>query len=159
MTAIYINDAALREKLQHAAEQLQKPEQLTNALERVLVSQTLQNFQAQGRPKWAGLSPRTIENLRRQGVTNPMILQRTAGGLKDSVQGEHDAESASVMAGSGKSADYAAIHQFGGMAGRNRRVKIPARPYLPIGSDGALQPEAEDAVEAVATHFLDLLMT
>lgn len=26
---------------------------------------------------------------------------------------------------------YAAIHQFGGQAGRGRRVKLPARPYLP----------------------------
>ncbi len=25
---------------------------------------------------------------------------------------------------------YAAIHQFGGMAGRNRKVKIPPRPFL-----------------------------
>ena len=27
---------------------------------------------------------------------------------------------------------YAAIHQFGGKAGRNRKVKIPARPYLAV---------------------------
>jgi phage virion morphogenesis protein len=25
---------------------------------------------------------------------------------------------------------YARIHQLGGMAGRGRKVKIPARPYL-----------------------------
>jgi len=28
---------------------------------------------------------------------------------------------------------YAAIHQFGGDAGRNKKVKIPARPYLKLG--------------------------
>ena len=35
-----------------------------------------------------------------------------------------------VMVGTDK--EYAAIHQFGGMAGRNRKVKIPARPFLMI---------------------------
>lgn len=33
---------------------------------------------------------------------------------------------------------YAAIHQFGGRAGRGRRVRIPARPFLPIAADGRL---------------------
>jgi phage virion morphogenesis protein len=35
----------------------------------------------------------------------------------------------SVMVGSNKV--YAAIHQLGGMAGRGRKVELPARPYLP----------------------------
>ncbi|HEX22781.1 MAG TPA: phage virion morphogenesis protein [Chromatiales bacterium] len=30
--------------------------------------------------------------------------------------------------------DYSRIHQFGGMAGRGRLVKIPARPYLGISA-------------------------
>lgn len=32
----------------------------------------------------------------------------------------------------GSSRLYAAIHQFGGTAGRGRRVTIPARPFLPV---------------------------
>nr|WP_319491806.1 phage virion morphogenesis protein [uncultured Desulfobacter sp.] len=28
--------------------------------------------------------------------------------------------------------DYAAIHQFGGLAGRDRKAKIPARPHLGV---------------------------
>jgi phage gpG-like protein len=30
----------------------------------------------------------------------------------------------------GSSVPYAAIHEYGGSAGRNRSVQIPARPYL-----------------------------
>jgi len=30
---------------------------------------------------------------------------------------------------------YAAIHQFGGKAGRNKNVEIPARPYLKVGNE------------------------
>lgn len=35
----------------------------------------------------------------------------------------------------GTNVPYAAIHQFGGMAGRNRKVSIPARPFLGISAD------------------------
>ena len=35
-----------------------------------------------------------------------------------------------VVATMGSKVPYAAIHEFGGMAGRNRSVAIPARPYL-----------------------------
>ncbi|HNC51204.1 MAG TPA: phage virion morphogenesis protein [Accumulibacter sp.] len=40
---------------------------------------------------------------------------------------------------------YAAIQQFGGLAGKpdknGKRVSIPARPFLPIHEDGTLYPE------------------
>jgi len=33
----------------------------------------------------------------------------------------------------GSNKPYAAIHQFGGIAGRGRKVEIPARPFIGIG--------------------------
>lgn len=36
---------------------------------------------------------------------------------------------------------YAAIHQFGGMAGRGKKTKIEARPYMPINQKGEI-PES-----------------
>lgn len=36
---------------------------------------------------------------------------------------------------------YAAIQQFGGQAGRNHKVTIPARPFLPFHQDGSLYPD------------------
>ena len=32
----------------------------------------------------------------------------------------------------GSNLEYAAIHQLGGQAGRNKSVEIPARPYLKL---------------------------
>ena len=32
----------------------------------------------------------------------------------------------------GSNLDYAAIHQLGGQAGRNKKTEIPARPYLKL---------------------------
>jgi phage virion morphogenesis protein len=39
---------------------------------------------------------------------------------------------------------YAAIHQFGGMAGRGRKVKIPARPWLAVNSGTSLALAEQD---------------
>ncbi|WP_151780571.1 phage virion morphogenesis protein [Acinetobacter bereziniae] len=145
----------LQQKLAQIYSKLENKTQLTSTLERVLVSQTLQNFHSNGRPAWAGLSPVTLALYRKQGIVPQGILQRSPAGLRDSVQGDHDDESASVGAGSGKSKAYAAIHQFGGMAGRSQKVKIPARPYLPMDANGNLQSEAEDVIEYTASVFLE----
>ncbi len=40
----------------------------------------------------------------------------------------------------GNSMIYAAIHQFGGQAGKGKKVTIPARPFLPITQRGDLYP-------------------
>lgn len=149
-----ISDENVRQLLINAAQRMDDTTPLAASLERILVSQTLQNFHANGRPAWAGLSPVTLELYRKRGITPQGILQRSAGGLRDSVQGDHSKDSATVGAGSGQSKAYAAIHQWGGFAGRNRKVKIKPRPYLPMDSQGFLQPEAENAVEYTASHFL-----
>ena len=67
-------------------------------------------------------------------ATGGLTLTDT-GGLRGSIT--HN------VAGDGRSVDvgsnlvYAAIHQFGGKAGRNKSVTLPARPYLGIdGRDG-----------------------
>lgn len=140
-------------RLLQAAKKLKQTEVLTAQLERALVSQTLQNFHAQGRPKWAGLSPVTLAIYKKKGIHSSSILQ-VSGALRDSIQGDHDKDSVTIMAGSGSSAAYAAIHQFGGMAGRNHKVKIRPRPYLPINAQGFLQPEAVVTVDYIAGIFI-----
>ena len=50
-----------------------------------------------------------------------------SGRLKDSLSVIANGSYAEV----GTNAVYAAIHQFGGFAGRGRKVKMPARPFLP----------------------------
>lgn len=54
---------------------------------------------------------------------------------------------------------YAAIHQFGGMAGRGRKVKIEARPFLPMrrsseGSGYELEPKVQKSIlSLMRVHF------
>ena len=62
-----------------------------------------------------------------------------SGELRGSIK--YSASRTRLEIGSGKV--YSAINQFGGKAGRGRKVTIPARPYLGIG--------ATDRIEILAT--------
>ena len=53
-------------------------------------------------------------------------------------------------------AKYAAIHQFGGQAGRGHKVTIPARPFMPVKADGSLYPEEQRSLLTALEAFLTL---
>jgi len=53
-------------------------------------------------------------------------------------------------------AKYAAVHQFGGKAGRGKKVTIPARPFLPIYKNGTLYPkERTEILNAINAYLMD----
>lgn len=97
------------------------------------------NFEEEGRPAWLGLKyPNKSGN----------ILQGESGDLRSGITAESNNNQAIV----GSNKVYAAIHQFGGMAGRGRKVKIPARPFLQLTE----QDEA-DILEDVQDYWQKLL--
>ena len=53
--------------------------------------------------------------------------------------------------------EYAAIHQFGGKAGRNRKVSIPARPYLAMNTATGIDLADRDRrlIVEVLSRYLD----
>ena len=86
------------------------------------------------------------------------ILQDT-GVLRGSIRVYSDRDSVTIGAArvktkAGTPMQYAAIHQFGGMAGRGKKVRIPARPFIPVDRDGNLSPEAERGVLAAIYDHL-----
>lgn len=56
---------------------------------------------------------------------------QVTGPLASSVNTYYDEDSAII----GSNLAYAAIHQLGGQAGKNKKVTIPARPYLKLIGD------------------------
>lgn len=54
----------------------------------------------------------------------------------------------------GNSMGYAAIQQFGGKAGRNHKVTIPARPFLPVTIDGQLYPQEQQTILSELNQLL-----
>ena len=122
---------------------------LTPVMEEIgelIVSSVQENFNRGGRyskpgswrggnKKWKELAPSTIKERKRLGYYDKdtdscEILVRT-GELKDSIT--YDAGKDYVTVGTDKV--YAAIHQFGGKAGRKHAAKIPARPFLVVQDD------------------------
>lgn len=121
----------------------------------------LENFQKESAPdgtKWAPLSETTMMmglkknrgwkpgrgGLSARGkryLTGKRILWEK-GDLSGSIH--FQAGKDSVTIGSSGSIPYAAIHQMGGLAGRGKKVSIPARPYLAVNRGGGLDLAEED---------------
>lgn len=104
----------------------------------VLMDAVEQNFEEEGRPKWPVLSKTTIKLREKRGYWPGRILQMR-GELASSITSKYDKDSAVV----GTNKAYAAIHQFGGKAGRKKQIKIPARPYLKLSDDNIKEIEQE----------------
>lgn len=84
----------------------------------------VRNFEESGRPRgWKELSPVTLAKKKGGSI---LVGKGHAGGLMGSIHWE--VSNRSVMVGTDKV--YAAIHNFGGLAGKNKSVTIPGREYL-----------------------------
>jgi phage virion morphogenesis protein len=94
------------------------------------------NFLAGGRPNgWQALSPVTLAMKKGGSI---LITKGMGGGLLGSIHASPAADH--VLVGTDKV--YAAIHQFGGQAGRGQKVTIPARPFLMVQDED--WPEMKD---------------
>lgn len=137
MIDIEINNAqevtALLERL---AQSMAHRAPLMRSIAGTMESAVLQNFDVGGRPKWLGLKYR-------QGT--PLVDTEN---LIGSITSDYSNDMATV----GTNEPYAAIHQFGGKAGRGRKVEITARPFL------ALTPQDEtDILEDMQGYFQRLI--
>ncbi|PAF49600.1 phage virion morphogenesis protein [Helicobacter sp. 12S02232-10] len=101
---------------------------------------------------WKDRAPATkLKLLRERKLSQSDILQ-VSGHLRRSIGTK--TTSNSVILGTNVSKGYAAIHQFGGYAGKNKKVKIPARPYLPINDKGELPQVLEKQIEGFIWKYL-----
>lgn len=108
-----------------------------------LADEVEENFEQQGRPRWQALKN---PSEKRQGGR---ILQ-DSGQLAASISTRSNRNMAMV----GTNKVYGAIHQFGGQAGRGRKVTLVARPFLPVTASGELQAEAKTEVLATILRHL-----
>ena len=110
----------------------------------IMAHSTEENFKEEGRPdKWQKLAESTIKQRKKTGHYPGQILQVSTQ-LATSISTFYDDDSAVI----GSNLAYAAIHQCGGNAGKNKKVEIPARPYL------QLVDEDYDEILDVAEKYL-----
>lgn len=123
---IKINNKAVNEKLLELAKRGENLRPLMKNIAGIFTDSTEENFKNEGRPnKWTDLAEITKEKRKKKKKWPGQILQ-VSGLFASSVTTECDDNSAII----GSNQPYAAIHQLGGRAGKNKKVEIPARPYL-----------------------------
>lgn len=125
---IKIDNKAVNERLLELAKRGENLRPLMKNIAGIFAYSTEENFKEEGRPdKWVDLAESTKKQRTKKRKWPGQILQ-VEGQLATSINTEYDDNSAVI----GSNKDYAAIHQLGGQAGRNKSVKIPARPYLKL---------------------------
>lgn len=139
-----------------------------------MVERTKQRFDSQTAPDgtpWAPLSATTLglfagglgKSYRKkdgslnkrggQALAGKRILIGESGDLSRQIFSKADTSSMTIWA----SPVYAAMHQFGGITAANSMIpgkSIPARPFMPVDSDGNLDPTEQRLVLEALEEFL-----
>ena len=124
---IKIDNKEVESRLLDLAQRSENLRPLMKNIAGIFAYSTEENFKEEGRPKWENLKDSTIKQRTKNNQWPGMILQ-VSGQLASSVNTYYDNDSAVI----GSNLEYAAIHQLGGQAGRNKSVEIPTRPYLKL---------------------------
>ena len=136
---IKIDNKEVEQALLETARRAEDLRPLMKNIAGIMADSTEENFKEEGRPdKWQELAEATIKHRKKTGHYPGRILQ-VEGQLALSVTTQYDNDSAVI----GSNLDYAAIHQLGGNAGKNKKVVIPARPYLCLSDDEIMEITTE----------------
>ena len=118
-----------------------------------LADEVEENFEQEGRPRW-----KQSDRAKAEGKEKPKKGREAVPGKTLQLTGQLAASistrSNRNMAMVGTNKVYGAIHQFGGQAGRGRKVTLVARPFLPVTASGELQAEAKTEVLATVLRHL-----
>lgn len=128
---IEFDNKEVHEKLLNLAQKTENLRPLMKNIAGIFAYSTEENFKEEGRPdKWVDLAKSTKKQRTKKRKWLGQILQ-VEGKLAASINTYYDNDSAVI----GSNLEYAAIHQLGGQAGKNKSVEIPVRPYLLLTND------------------------
>ena len=146
MIEIKVDASDLERKLRGVVLGLQQPAELMEDLSEAMYSEVIKNFEMQGRPSWKKLSPVTLA--KKEGNRKLQEGGPNSEDLIGSFEARVDGHQAIVS----NAVTYAAIHNFGGKAGRGLKVDIPARPFMTIPARG------RQALADACAEFLESLV-
>ena len=135
-----LDDAAARRALTRLAGRAIDLEPAMDEIGAMLVASTLERFERGEDPDGQPWTP-SIRALEQGGQT---LVDTTR--LRGSITHEAARDSVTV----GTNVIYAAIHQFGGKAGRGKKVTIPERAFLGVNDD-----DAAEIGEILAEHLAE----
>lgn len=146
-TEFSFNDSALRRELRERLRRLEDTEPLLKSIGEEMLPRINERFKEERGPdgnSWAPLAARTIRARSKRHGNSPLTILRMRGHLAGSLNYQVSGDSLKIGTG-GEVEAYAAIHQFGGQAGKNHKVTIKARPYLGFADDDMAVIEEEVA--------------
>ena len=136
-----------QKRLNNLAKDFNDPKEILNEIGILTKNKSEESFEKQSSPfggRWKANAPATLIQKRGNKILTQSGLLRTSLTYKLGNQ--------SVTIGTNK--EYAPIHQFGGKAGRGKKVIIPARPFLPINDKGEIPKEfGEEVLEILEETF------
>lgn len=131
MIKISLNDIQAAQQLHNIARQLQQPRKLYGVLGETLKKIHAERFKQEVDPEgnnWQSLSPKTLTRKQKKGKSTKILRQ--GGYLSDKTAYNYNDQNVEF----GSDAKYARLHQFGGKAGRGKKVTIPKRPWLGVNA-------------------------
>ena len=140
---IKIDNKEIEKHLLKLADKTKSLRPLMKNIAGIFAYSTEENFKEQGKPKWKDLAESTKKRREKKGKWPGSILQ-VEGQSASSITTYYDDTSAVI----GSNKDYAAIHQLGGYAGKNKKVKIDARPYLQLD-----KLDTEEIIDAIMDYL------
>lgn len=146
---VEVDDNAVRQAFDRLEALVDDMTPVFDEIGRTVVDHAILRFERQVDPDgraWQPLAPATIQARRGGGVDAKILIDSAR--LMQSLT--HHAERDRVTVGT--NVVYAAIHQLGGQAGRNRATTIPARPFL-----GLDRSDREDILDIVSRHLEEAL--
>ena len=131
MIKISLNDTQAVAKLHRIASRLKQPRKLYGVLGETLKKIHAERFKQEVDPEgnnWQSLSPKTLARKQKKGKSTKILRQD--GYLSDKTAYNYNDQNVEF----GSDAKYARLHQFGGKAGRGKKVAIPKRPWLGVNA-------------------------
>ena len=142
----------ITDKLNEIQKRVKNLKPVFNQIGYTLIDIVEENFESEsflGKP-WTPLKESTKKQKAKKGYQK--ILQNR-GHLAESIDFEASEDKLIL----GTNLKYAAIHQFGGKAGKNHSATIPARPFLPINENKEIPKRIkEEILEAVEFYIQKL---
>jgi len=142
---ITIDDAEVKAKLAKLSGLMKALRPVMLEIGNMLRNETELSFENEKTPWGAKWEPLSAVTIARKGHSK-ILTDSTQ--LSGSFIVKADNDSATV----GTNKVYAAIHNFGGNAGKGKKIKIPARQYLPADKAGRLEPGVERAIISYLTR-------
>ncbi|KQI69391.1 hypothetical protein AN189_02910 [Loktanella sp. 3ANDIMAR09] len=144
---VTIDDADLVEQMQRKLDRLDNLRPLHAQIGEHMLNSIEDRFDSETAPDgaaWTPLAPATTRARLARNGNAPLTILRERGRLAGSFN--YTASPTEVRIGT--NVTYAAIHHFGGAAGRGRKVTIPARPIL------GLSDTDRSAISDITADFL-----